>query len=64
MLVTQALREGLEREGGYRFLSDEWPYYIAGLVFRYMGVPMPEYVPRPPHLQLGIKTGSRVRALS
>lgn len=38
----QALRGGLERDGGYRYLSDEWPYYVAGLVFRYMGVPMPK----------------------
>ena len=47
LLGMQALRDGLEREGGYRYLSDEWPYYVAGLVFRYMGVPMPECVPRP-----------------
>ena len=37
----QELQCGLKRGDDYRYLSEEWPFYIAGMVFRYMGVPMP-----------------------
>ena len=38
----QAIRAGLGHSDARKKISDEWPYYVSGLVYRYMGVPMPE----------------------